>query len=400
MDRLAMFGGPMLLSGMPLQRYNSITSDEVSITRQAIKHQPLSGFLGGVERGGHYIQRLEELWSHKFKIKHAVACNSATSGLLAACAAAGCGPLTSVVTTPFTMSATAAAPQILGANIIFGEIEDETYSLAEVPSFNDRNKKLAAIIVTNLFGHPAHLARWKRKALELECWLIEDNAQSILATEDGIYAGTIGDIGVFSLNVHKHIQVGEGGVICTNDNGLAKKLRGFVNHGELKGGSCGLNLRMTEYTAAMAISQLMRGDGLVASRVTQAQSLIAAASPFKWLKGPVTRANCTHSFYVVPFQYQRLAGFPHRNNVVKAIAAEGLPLVAGYGPPINRLNCFQNSVGKSTVADRLHDENLLYFSNCEWSLDASHTHHLVNVFDKIERAIAKGDFQKCSTENW
>ncbi len=122
MDRLAMFGGQMVIR-QPLAKYNSISGEEVSLVRQAVKTMPLSGFLGGNQRGGHYVQRLEELWAHKFKVEHAIACNSATSGLLAACAAARVGPLSTVVTTPFTMSATAAAPRILGSDIVFGEIE-------------------------------------------------------------------------------------------------------------------------------------------------------------------------------------------------------------------------------------------------------------------------------------
>ena len=83
--------------------------------------------------------------------------------------------------------------------------------------------------------------------------MIEDNAQAIYAKEGEKYAGTIGDIGVYSLNVHKSIQAGEGGICVTDDDGLADRLRGCINHGELSGMDIGLNLRMTEVTAAIAI---------------------------------------------------------------------------------------------------------------------------------------------------
>jgi len=201
-----------------------------------------------------------------------------------------------VIVSPYTMSATAAAPKVLGAKIVFADIEPETFTIDPVEVSNGITTKTKAVIVTNLFGHPAHLRELRDICDNRAVYLIEDNAQAIFAKEDGVYTGTIGHIGVFSLNVHKHLQVGEGGVCVTNDAGLAKKLREAMNHGEMRGGILGLNLRMTEVTAAMAYEQLQKAPEIMARRRYIAEMITS------YMVGlPVTvtvvRPGCEHSYY-------------------------------------------------------------------------------------------------------
>ena len=388
-NRLAMFGGEMTIKE-PFKRYNSIGAEEVVAAKSVMKSRtPLSGYLGGRLHGGPYVQRLEELWSQKFHVKHSIACNSATSGLLAACVAAGVRTGSFVVTSPFTMSATAAAPAFLGAQLVFGDINDSTFDLTTIDKPPSHRR---ATIVTNLFGHPAHLAASRTMADRHGSILIEDNAQGILAKENGKYAGTIGHMGVFSLNVHKHIQCGEGGIVCTNDNDLALRLRGFVNHGELyKGGEIGLNLRMTEINAAIAIAQLNKVEQIVADRVAQAEKLINALKHIDWITPPVTREGCTHVYYVVPFKYEKVNGV-HRDKVVEALNKEGVPLVAGYVTPLNRLNAFKSYMDYS-VADKMHDHELFYFSNCEWSPTDREIVLIAEAFDKVDKALQSGELK-------
>jgi dTDP-4-amino-4,6-dideoxygalactose transaminase len=349
-------------------------------------HHPLSGFLGGMMRGGHYVQRFEELWSRMFHVKHSILVNSATSGLLAACEAAGVRPGTIVETTPFTMSATAAAARFLGADIWFGDIEEDTFCLDRL----SWNRNIKATIVTNLFGHPARLRTMREEADQMGRILIEDNAQAPMAMEDGKYTGTIGHIGVFSLNIHKHIQCGEGGVICTQDDGLAKEMRGFINHGELSGGKVGLNLRATEITAAIGISQLARSTELIGKRVDQAEKLIAKIAKIaktNWLTPPVVRDGCTHVYYMVPFRYVRSEGMPHRNVVVDALVAEGVPLVKGYVTPLNRMKQFVNEIPPEDVSSRMHYDEMICFSNCEWSPTDTQIDLIGEAFAKVSNAF-------------
>jgi dTDP-4-amino-4,6-dideoxygalactose transaminase len=214
-----------------LPPFSTINWRESDLLRKAL-NAPLSGYLGGKPSTGYYINRLQDEWCKAFGVKHAIACNSATSGLLAACMAVGIGPGSVVWTTAYSMSATAACAKVLGATIVFIDIETTRFSLdiTSVPT----GPLPKCIIVTNLFGHPAYLTSIRSWCDCNNVCMIEDNAQGPFASEDGRYAGTIGHVGVFSMNIHKHLQCGEGGMIVTDNDDLALRLEDAINHGELR----------------------------------------------------------------------------------------------------------------------------------------------------------------------
>lgn len=383
-SRLAIRGGEQSVKGL-IAKYNAIEKDDAIAAARAINMMPLSGFLGGNERGGHYVQRLEALWSAKFNVPHAIACNSATSGLLAACAVTGMGVGAKVLTSPFTMSATAAAPRVLRAKVVFGDIDPETFCLDII-----RPDKYSAIIATNLFGHPARLSGLRALADHWGSILIEDNAQAPMAMENGVYAGTIGHMGVFSLNVHKHLQCGEGGVVVTHDPELALRIRRFINHGELAGDRVGLNLRMTEYTAAIAINQLRKIDDLVGGRVRQAQRIIKELDGLvPWLKIPKTRNGCTHVYYMLPFLLD-LPESMNRETVIQALKAEGFPLEGGYVRPLYYNTAFGGAdVNSCKVTEKLHAKTLMTFSNCEWSPNNEQVRQFADAIIKVDRLLVR-----------
>lgn len=365
-----------------IPRYNTIGKLE-RVAAMAAMDEPLSGYLGGQDRGGLWVRSLEEKWAECFKVPHAVACNSATSGILAACAAIDLSDGDDFAVSTLTMSATAAAPMILGARPRFGDVEDETFCWAWGQPF--RYPKTKALIITNLFGHPAML-RYMREQCDAETamrgrpfYMIEDNAQSPLATESGHYAGTIGDIGVFSLNVHKHFQSGEGGIVVTRSDEIARRLRMFINHSELCVKQPGLNLRMAEVTAAIAYAQLARAPNLVRGRVDQAERILAAIGDIPGLRKPVVRRGCSHAYYTIPFLVQ-----DNRDEIVAALRAEGVPVTPGY-LPIHRLPAFGYCADADIfpVADALNDRCLFYFENCAWSPLPHQVKQIGNAFQKV-----------------
>ena len=205
-----------------------------------------------------------------------------------------------------------------------------------------------------------------------------------LAMEDGRYAGTIGHMGVYSLNVHKHLHAGEGGIVCTDDAELANRVRLFRNHGELAGGNIGLNLRMTEVTAAVARAQLARIDELVGSRVTQAERLIKAmARP--WLKPPTVREGCTHVYYMIPFLFDEAkAGFT-RHHFVTEMGKMGMALTEGYVAPLYKLKAFQPYARPCPVAEELHYKTMVCFENCAWSIFEGQYEQISEIMDGIEK---------------
>lgn len=353
---------------MKIARYNSLQLDEklaIWVRRMMgyPEEFPLSGYLAGKPRGGIFVENLETEWAAMFDVKHAIACNSATSGLLAASFAVGLGPGDTFVCPAMTMSATAAAPMFTGAEPYFCDVSDEDFGLEPEP-MPDNTK---AVFTTNLFGHASEMACnefYVGKGPHC-AFLIEDNAQSPFAVaHNGRYAGTNGTIGVFSLNVHKHLQCGEGGMIVTADDKLAKRLRDFVNHGEHGGGAIGLNLRMPELCAAVALSQLRHGKELVQSRVNQAEAIIAAIGDIPGLRMPVVRPGCTHVYYVIPFLVGSASA---RAAFCGTLLDLGVPIVIGYQDPLYRLPAFARYARPCPVAEDLQDSRLFYFENCAWN---------------------------------
>ena len=285
-----------------MKRFNTIDSKELEAAEVAVLDaaydgdSPLSGYIASEVIGGPSCRKLEQEWTKIFGIKHAMAINSGTSGLLAACMAIDICHGSEVIVSSYTMSATAAVPKILGAKIVFADIEKDTFTIDPVDVSNLITSRTEAVIATNLFGHPANLHELRDICDNHGIYLIEDNAQAIFAKEYDKYTGTIGHIGVFSLNVHKHLQVGEGGIVVTNQGYLDKKIREAMNHGEMRGGIPGLNLRMTEVTAAMAIEQLKKAPQIMASRKHIAEMITGCVSRFP-IAAPMTRQGCEHSYY-------------------------------------------------------------------------------------------------------
>lgn len=337
-------------------------------------NRPFSGFLGGHHTGGYWVERLSDEWKSTFLCQYAIPCNSATTGLLAACMSADIGPGDLVWCPSYTMSATAACAKVLGANVRFIDIEP-TYFSMNMNNFPG-GKKPKAIIVTNLFGHPAFLQEIKSWCRTHKVFMIEDNAQSPFARVGENYTGTIGDIGVFSLNIHKHIQTGEGGVVVTNDGDLALKIKDACNHGELRPGMMGLNLRMTEPIAALAVAQLNKGPGIVRDRRELAHELTDMVRDFPQIHPPKELSNCKHVYYIWAakiWSWQRSIFTQRVNN-------HGIPLREGYSPPLNRVF---NTPDVLQVAENLEDNELVTFDVCSYSPTGRQRRVMREIFKRV-----------------
>lgn len=323
--------------------------------------KPWSGYLGGIHRPGYWVSRLAAEWCSTFKVNHAIPCNSATSGLLAACMAAGIGRDDLVLAPVYTMSATASCAILLGARVKFIDVEAARYSMC--PGLVRGHIPVPkAIIVTNLFGHPAYLRELRTWCDENKVIMIEDNAQGIGAMEMDRFAGTIGHIGVFSLNVHKHLQTGEGGVVVTDDAGLAEGVRDAINHGELrKGGRIGLNLRMTEQTASLAVAQLSRMTDIIESRRQLAHDMNAMViNLWPFLASPEEGIGCKSVYY----QWAARVWPNKRKVFVERLNAMGLPMRVGYSPLLTDIFMSQD---RTPTARAFEDESLITFEICAYN---------------------------------
>jgi len=336
-----------------------------------VLNYPLSGFLGGQREGGYHVQALEAAWQETFGVKYAVSCNSATSGLLMACMAADVGSVRSVVaTSPFTMSGTIAPAVLLGASVEFSDIGEDYFCWSSV------SEDAEVLITPNIFGHPS--VGKPRTFI-----VIEDNAQAIFSKYRDKYAGTVGHMGVWSLNVHKQIQAGEGGIVTTDSDILAWRLQEARNHGELMlSPVVGLNLRMTEVTAAIALVQLKKAKQIVSERVEIAEALTEQVKGIPGITPPAVCPGCTHSYYVWAVKTTL-----NRTKLVRALNAEGFPIREGYVQPLYRLPAFSRFERSCPVAERMHDIELMTYENCGYTPSANQIKQIGEAFRKVVEAI-------------
>ncbi len=411
-ERLALAGGEPVIDA-PLPPDVTIGDAEAEAAMRAFRRGSLSAFYGswGPEfLGGEEVRAFEAAWGAKFGAEHVVSVNSATSGLIAALGAVGLSPGDEVIVPPYTMSATAMAPLFYGGIPVFADIEPDTFCLDPASVAAAITPKTRAILVVNLFGHPARLAELAALAKAHGLALIEDNAQGPLASEHGAYAGTVGHIGIFSLNYHKHIHTGEGGMCVTRDADLALRLQAIRNHAENIAGPAGItdlanmigqNYRMTEMSAAVGRTQLDKIEGEVGRRQKLAEHLSRGVAGLEGLTVPVVRQGCRHVFYVWALRVNAAKLGVSRAQFSAALAAEGFPHSTGYVEPLYMLPAFQKRMaigrdgwpftltdrqyhrGLCPVAERMYDEELVLFEPCAWQVDDVLADRLVMAIRKV-----------------
>ncbi len=390
-SKLAVNGGePIRQSQFASQ--NTMDNEELLNVMNVVQKGRLSSYRGNFCDefwGGPEIQELEKEWCKKFNTKHAIAINSCTSALHAACGAIELTQNDEVIVTPYSMVCSASAPMIYGAKSVFVDIEKDNYCIDLVEVEKKITSKTKAIIAVSIFGQPYDI-RINEIADKYGIVVIEDAAQapgsyyhtksenkpgigySTTITKLGQikYAGTLGHIGCYSFNYGKHINCGEGGMIVTDNDDLAMKCRLMMNHSEavINGmefsdpvmfnkykdfNMPGFNLRMTELQAAVVRAQLNKLDSLLEQRMKNVNYLNKELSKIPAINISSVRENCTHSYYVLPFQFDsKKADGLHRDVFINAVKAElttrvdrdgeGIPIGCGYIKPLYQMQLFKN----------------------------------------------------------
>jgi perosamine synthetase len=412
MTQLAINGGrPVLEQPLPLD--NTIGAAELEAVKQVFARGSLSGYYGNWGEqflGGVAVREFETAWAGHFRMPHAVSVNSASSGLFAAVGALGISPGDEVIVPPYTMSATAMAPLVYGGIPVFVDIEPQTFCLDVAAVRAAITPRTKAIIAVNLFGHPAALAELAQLASSRGLALIEDNAQGPLAAEGGRYAGTVGDIGVFSLNYHKHIHTGEGGMCVTRDPQLALRLQAIRNHAENivapapirdPVNMIGYNYRMTEMSAAVGLAQLAKIEQEVGRRQRLAERLSSGLRDLEGFTVPVVRSGCRHVYYVWAARFDAARLGVTRAEFSAALTAEGFPHFVGYVQPLYLLPAFQQRIafgrdgwpftlserrylkGLCPTAERMYEHELLCYETCAYRVDDATADRLVAAVRKV-----------------
>lgn len=216
------------------------------------------------------VLALEKSFNEFNKSKNAIALSNGTATLHLALLALGIGKGDEVIVPAFSYVATANVVEMVGATCVFADIDISTFNIDVTKIEALITSKTKAIIPVHEFGLACDIEAIMQIATKHNLFVIEDAACALGATQNGKHTGTFGNLGSFSLHPRKSITCGEGGVLLTNDDALAKKLRQLRNHGiEMQEGQmhfvdAGLNYRMTDFQAALANSQMQRLAQIIA----------------------------------------------------------------------------------------------------------------------------------------
>lgn len=419
-EKLALLGGPKAIQ-TTFKRYNPIGAEEVEAAKQVIESGVLSQFIGAWHEdfyGGPKVLEFERACATYFGVKHAVTVNSATSGLIAAAGAIGIEPGDEVIVSPWTMCASATAILHWNAIPVFADIDPETFNLD--PKSVEANITLytKAIMAVDIFGHSADMDVLMEIAAKHGLKVISDAAQAPGAFYKDKYAGTLAHVGSYSLNYHKHIHTGEGGILVTDDDDICERLQLIRNHAEAVVGGKGVtnlanmigyNFRLGEIECAIGIEQLKKLKKFVASRQHSAKRLTAGLKGLKGLRTPVIKPNCTHAYYIYPMVLDvDNLGVSH-DRICEALVAEGVEGLSPKYVNLHLLPMYQQKRaygsqgfpwtseichrdvdyrhGICPVAEELQEKSYLGFAMCLNDLSDEDVDLIVTAFRKIWRNI-------------
>ncbi|MCC6865839.1 MAG: DegT/DnrJ/EryC1/StrS family aminotransferase [Ignavibacteria bacterium] len=273
---------------------------------------------------GPFVREFEQKWCNYTGIKNSVAVSNCTTALHLSLSALGIGPGDEVIVPSFTWVATANAVEYNGAKAVLCDIDLDTFNIDVLNLQKLITKKTKAIIPVHLFGLSAEMNEINKIANENNIFIIEDAACGFGSRYFDKHVGSFGATGCFSFHPRKAITTGEGGMITTNNDDLAAKLRSMRDHGASVSDHqrhlgnkpyllpdfpyLGYNYRMTDIQASIGSSQMERANKIHEERVKIADMYDNLINEISWLQKPFRNKNYTHGFqsYVCLFNPEKI----------------------------------------------------------------------------------------------
>lgn len=310
-----------------------ITSKEVELINQVLSTPYLSI--------GSKIREFEEKIAGYVGTKYAIAVNSGTSALHLCISSLDIKDGDEVITTPFSFIASANCILFERAKPVFVDIDRDNLCI-DVNKIEERiTGKTKAILPIHVFGHPCRMDKILEIARNYNLAVIEDACEAIGAEYRGKKAGSFGDCGVFAFYPNKQITTGEGGMIVTNDEKIAKLCRSMRNQGRDEKDSwlsytrLGYNYRMPELSASLGVAQMDRIDEILEKRQRVADFYNKRLSRIDGVKIPYIASDVKMSWfiYVIRLDEQKFSQ-GERDRIIQELGAEGIDC-RNYFPPIH-----------------------------------------------------------------
>lgn len=399
------------------KKYNTIQKEEIKIVNKVLKTGVLSEFYANRKKnflGGKYVNKFENDCKKFFKVKNVITVNSWTSGLTTIIGAMNLKPGEEVILSPWTMSACVSSIIHWGGIPIFCDIDEDTFNIDVKKIEKKISNKTKIIMAIDFFGQPCDMSELIRICKKYNLKLISDSAQSIGARYKNKFSSTMSDAGGYSLNFHKHINTGEGGIIVTNNSKIAKNCQLLRNHAECTISEkdnltnyYGYNFRLTEIQAAIGIEQLKKLNKIINKKKWIAQKLTNKLKELPGLITPKIKKNRTHVFYSYPMKIKLNYKNISRDKIWRMLKKEGVP-VNNIVPCLHLLPVFQNKLinkknylpwknkkkykdifkkGTLPVAEKLTKNEILCLQMWAFDFTEADIKFIINKFYKIWRKL-------------
>jgi len=411
---LAINGGSKLINYV-FKRYNTIGSEEKEAATSVVESGILSDYLatwGEKVNGGKKVQEFERACEKYFKVKHAITVNSWTSGLTTAIGALEIEPGDEIIVSPLTMSASATSILHWNAIPVFVDVEPDYFCLDPKKIEEKISSRTKAILAVDIYGQSADMDQINLIAQKNNLVVISDSAQAPGAVYKNKFTGTLADIGGYSLNRHKHIHTGEGGIIVTDNDHYADRMRLIRNHAESivedKGHNSlsnmiGYNFRLGEIESAIAIEQLKKLPKFILKRQRVAEKLDEGLKDLIGLSIPKIRNGSNHIYYYYSLKIDVEKLNVSRDLIIDSLLSEGVQgLCKGY-QNLHLLPMYQKKIaygsnhfpwelnnneinynkGICPVAEKLYYENFMAIQLCLFDLSDRDIQLIIDAFHKV-----------------
>jgi dTDP-4-amino-4,6-dideoxygalactose transaminase len=326
----------MIPVNMPL-----MGKEEINAATRVLKSGILTGRLGS----GPMAKQFEDNFAKFAEAKHAIAVNSGTAALHMSLWAKNIKRGDEVILPSFTFIATAEAVALVGAKPVFVDIKPNTYNIDPEKIEPAITSKTRAIMPVDLYGLPAETDKIREIAEKHSLFVAEDAAQAHGASYKGKSPGHFADIACWSLYASKNMTTGEGGMLTTNDDEYAERLRLLRSHGEkeeYKAALLGHNYRMPEIEAAIGIEQLKKLPTFVEKRRKNAEALTEKLRDVKQLVLPVEPRGCRSSWYLYTVRLRK-GTVKDRDKVLQNLRKKGVGAGVYYHTPIHLMSYYRQS---------------------------------------------------------